>query len=693
MTITSSYTLNLQRYALIPLCALMFFVELTLIRWVSANIAFLAFFSNFVLLASFLGIGTAFLRTPRAQPLFHLSPLALAALIIFCYHFQYQYQINLNPVTDDLNYHDSIFSHYLVPAWLSLPVVFVLVTTTMWMIADGVARAFRTLAPLTAYRYDIAGSLLGILMFSAISWWQLTPLWWGIVISACYLATYISMGPQSRMSTGIAIIALGAMNAVLVHASTSPHHVWSAYYRIEVTPYAHQRYAVNVNGLPQQFIESVTQRHRYKPFYFYPYQHLKPQTTLHHVLVIGAGTGGDVAIALAAGAQQVDAVEIDPALYAIGQRLNPDHAYQDPRVHISIEDGRSFLQRTQQRYDLIVFALPDSIAIVSGQSSLRLENYLFTREALATMRDHLTPTGVFTMYNYYRDDWLVNRLATTLRQVFHHTPCLDTQGEANHWLSVLTVSRHAQHLHCATDIHMPLSTRDIQPITDDYPFLYLAKPGIPALYLFMLSFVALCAFILLRQQGIPLSTIRGYPDFFLLGMAFVLLETKSVVNFALFFGSTWLVNALVFMGILATVYLAIEVTERHPSLKISYGWCLLLMALGAQWLTPNAFILSLPALIRFGCACALAFTPIFLANIIFAHQLRHSTAGSMAFGANLIGAVVGGMTEYVALISGYRDLLFIIAACYLAAFFYSSRTQRDGHIITSFRKANIPAST
>ncbi len=671
MSATPFSSHHAQRYALVPLCALMFFVELTLIRWVSANIAFLAFFTNFVLLASFLGIGCAFLRAPYARPLFHLSPLALTALIYFCYHFQYQYQPHFNFGIDDLSYNDVAFQHHLIPTWISLPIVFMLVTLTMLMIGDGVARAFRALPPLTAYRYDIVGSLLGIVMFSALSYWQLTPLWWGITISLCYITAMLAIPRQPRFTHVMATIALCAMNSVLIHASVSVNNHWSAYYRIEIQPYSHARYAVNVNGLPQQFIESVAQRHQYKPFYFYPYQHLTSHTTLHHVLVVGAGTGGDVAIALAAGAQHVDAVEIDPTLYALGQRFNPNHVYQDPRVHIHLEDGRSFLQRTQQRYDLILFALPDSIAILSGQSSLRLENYLFTLEAMTTMRAHLTPTGVFTMYNYYRDRWLVDRLMTTLNSVFQHAACLDTQGEANHWLSVLTISRDPHDLRCDRRLS-PSSPVKVQPITDDYPFLYLAQPTLPAMYGLMLGFVALYAAILLRMQDVRLSTIRTYPDFFLLGAAFVLLETKSVVNFALFFGSTWFVNALVFIGILATVFVGIEVTERHPARNTWHWWLLLFGALGMQWLTPNAFILTLPVALRFACACALAFTPIFIGNVIFADQLRQ-TQGTIAFGANLMGAVAGGIAEYASLIIGYRHLLLIIAVCYLAAFCCSHR--------------------
>ena len=94
-----------------------------------------------------------------------------------------------------------------------------------------------------------------------------------------------------------------------------------------------------------------------------------------------------------------------------------------------INDGRAFLQSTDAKYDLILFALPDSLALVNGASQIRLESFLFTDRALRTAYEHLKPTGVFAMYNYYREAWLIDRLAATAA-AFGHQPCIDQT--ANH---------------------------------------------------------------------------------------------------------------------------------------------------------------------------------------------------------------------------------------------------------------------
>src|SRR5256885_16576030 len=108
-------------------------------------------------------------------------------------------------------------------------------------------------------------------------------------------------------------------------------------------------------------------------------------------MIIGAGSGNDVAAATSAGVGHVDAVETDQLITEIGRRLHPDKPYADARVSIHLDDGRSFARNTRRTYDLAVYALVDSLVLHSGYSSLRLENFLFTREAFEDVRRTLKP--------------------------------------------------------------------------------------------------------------------------------------------------------------------------------------------------------------------------------------------------------------------------------------------------------------
>ncbi len=422
---------------------------------------------------------------------------------------------------------------------------------------------------------------------------------------------------------------------------------------------------LTVNGVGHQAIESLAYRRAHEAFYFLPYGRLR-SNPLRNVLIIGAGTGGDVAIALAQGAKHVDAVEIDPRIYQIGRALNPDHPYQQPRVTEYINDGRAFLERTQNRYDLILFALPDSLALVSGQSSLRLESYLFTLESMRAARAHLKLGGAFGMYNYYRESWLIDRFAHMLELVFGQRPCVTAVGRVA-WFAILMVGRQAGDVTCG--IAWKPATQPVPaPVNDDYPFPYLRNRSIPALYGIALGAILLFSLLAVRAAAGPLVPMLRYSDLFFMGAAFLLLETKSVVQFALLFGTTWFVNALVFIGILIAVLAAVEIARRFQRLSPHLLYVALFLSLVVAWAVEPARLLPLPSLVRFAAAVPLAFAPIFVANLIFAQRFRQVSATTIAFATNLLGAMVGGVLEYSALIVGYRTLLIVVGILYGLAF-------------------------
>jgi hypothetical protein len=109
-----------------------------------------------------------------------------------------------------------------------------------------------------------------------------------------------------------------------------------------------------------------------------------------------------------------------------------------------------------------------------------------------------------------------------------------------------------------------------------------------------------------------------YADLFFMGAAFLLLETKNVVQFALLFGTTWAVNAAVFAGVLLSVLAAIEVARRVSIRRPILLYAGLLAALASAWLIPQDALLDLSPVPRFVAGVTIAFMPIFLANLLFA---------------------------------------------------------------------------
>jgi hypothetical protein len=323
---------------------------------------------------------------------------------------------------------------------------------------------------------------------------------------------------------------------------------------------------------------------------------------------------------------------------------------------------------------MIIFALPDSLTLVSGQSAVRLESFLFTIQAMEAARSHLASDGVFSMYNYYREPWLLDRLAGTLVDVYGHAPCYYSgeQGESQvGTLSMLTVGLQGSTVHC--DRLWSPAGDVIAPATDDRPFVYLKTPSIPSRYLVTLGLILLASAVAVRLAGGRLRPMRGYLDLFFMGAGFLLLETKSVVQFALLFGTTWFVNALVFAGILLTILAAIEVERRTRIRRPGLLFSLLFAGLLVAALVPASWLLDLATVPRFIAATALAFFPVFIANLVFAERFRDTADPTTAFGANLLGAMLGGVLEYLSLITGYRGLLVLAAILYALAWVFGAR--------------------
>lgn len=670
-----------ERHRLFLSSFLMLFVELVLIRWAGANIVHLSFFSNFVLLGSFLGIGLGFLMTKRNVDLFRWSPIFLVAFLAFVVVIPAQ----IGRTGTEFVFFSALETQGL-PIWIVLPAVFVSVATTMAAIAQGVGRLFERFEPLTAYRLDILGSLTGVVVFAALALASATPLVWGLVIVATYVPLLLPDG--LRLVDAVALLAIVG---VLSPQSFRSDVIWSPYYRILVEPEPGQEdvWNVGVNGIGHQAIAPTSLRQELEPGYFLPYGY-RAEGRPARVLVIGAGNGTDVAIALSQGASSVEAVEIDPRLQDLGRELHPDQPYADPRVHVTIDDGRAFLERSRERYDMILFALPDSLTLVGGQSALRLESYLFTREAIRAARDRLAPGGVFAMYNYYREDWLADRFANTLQDVFGHPPCFDSQG-VDAYLAVLTIGTAPADVSCP-QLWQPLDPPVSAPATDDHPFPYLRRIGLPPLYLVTLLLVLVASVLSVRLVAGGLGGMMRYADLFFMGVAFLLLETMHVVRFALLFGTTWFVNALVFAAILGTVLLAIEVARRWRPRQPIRLYALLLVALAIAWFVPAHRLLELPLPPRFVVASVLAFAPVFLANLVFAERFRDVAEPATAFGANLLGAMVGGVLEYTALLVGYRALLVVAAGAYALAFLTGRRGLRLQSATTSEAPRSAAAS-
>jgi SAM-dependent methyltransferase len=644
------------------------FVELVLLRWIPANVTYIGFFSNFLLMASFLGIGVGILLGRRfGDVAFSPFPGLLLAVVALILGAKLDVQLRAtNEIFFGLSESRAADVNFVV-----LLLVFVLVAAVMGALALPLGALLRSMPPLRAYALDIVGSIGGVAVFTGLSMLSTEPpVWFGV------LAILLTGLALARRVTRLSLIdaAFVLVTCGLVLGAAASGDLWSPYYRITVQRPAGSDATISVNGIPHQAMHAVESKTAAEPFYDQIYQWF-PGRTFGRALVVGAGSGTDTAYALANRVQAVDAVEIDPRILGLGEREHPDHPYSDPRVHEYVDDGRAFLRTSRDRYDLIVFALPDSLTLVSTSANIRLESFLFTREAFASARDHLAPNGVFVLYNYYRQPWLLAKIEGMLADVFQTEPLVRRYDAPIGSAAVLAASATGFPASAIGASVGGASTSEAPAAaTDDWPFLYLRDRAIAPYYLVALAFILLVAAVATvlaaRVVSAPLAAFS--PHFFLLGAAFLLLETRSLTIFSLLFGTTWTVNAMAFAAILASVLLAIALNavSRPPRAVLYSG---LAVALVIAYVLPPSALLFDPAWVRYLAAAVIAFAPVFFANLVFTASFRDTTTADMAFASNLIGAMVGGVLEYAALVTGYQALLILVAVLYAAAYLAGTR--------------------
>lgn len=656
--------------------ALLFF-ELLCIRWIPAYVRYLSYFTNFILLASFLGIGLGLLSARRPAFRFPSFPLLLCALVSVVALNRFE----LNIASTDVLYFGSGTTGFArAESFILLPLVFTFVAAAFIPLARSLGLLFTQLPPLTAYTFDILGSLAGTAAFFLIGYFALPPIYWFAILGSLVLL----LSTRASLIRAALFICAAAAIALFLQRNT----YWSPYYKITLTPAQPSGYSLDVNSIGHQ---SMIPWQAKEPFYRRVYE-LFPGSSFKHALILGAGTGSDTATALANGVQAITAVEIDPVIQKLGAQLHPDHPYSDPRVQMVNADGRVFLRNTTEKFDLIIFALPDSLTLTSSVSSLRLESFLFTQDSLAAARAALASDGVLVLYNYYREPWLIEKLASMVSRTFGRDSFVSTYGGQGRGAVIINGPRLAQTSGFPSGVYreesgpgsdatlrvtgegfMPVTARP--PATDDWPFVYLPAKSFPALYLkglLVISAISLAAIFFIA----PRETLRQFDwHMFALGAAFALLEVKALTTFALLFGSTWNVNSLVFFAILTSVLIAVLVNARFTFRRIWIWYALLFASLAVNLAIKPESLLFGNVFARYALASLLAFAPVFLANVIFSNSFRETDTADVAFASNLLGIMLGGMLEYLSMLLGYHMLLWIVIAFYAVAMLLRPRAR------------------
>ncbi|TMD77987.1 MAG: hypothetical protein E6I97_07935, partial [Chloroflexi bacterium] len=215
----------------------MLFFELLCIRWIPSYVRYLSYFNNFLLLASFLGIGLGMLSARRERFWFPPFPVLLALLVVIIAKMKFQLLITSTQV---LYYGIADQPSVQAENFLVLPIIFGIVTLCFIPLARSFGQLFSQLPPLTAYTYDIIGSLAGIAAFSAMAYFSLPPLVWFSILGALLLLL-----SAKRTVLFVAIVLAATLIEV---GRLQAGAYWSPYYKIRLIPAIPKGYIVDVNG-------------------------------------------------------------------------------------------------------------------------------------------------------------------------------------------------------------------------------------------------------------------------------------------------------------------------------------------------------------------------------------------------------------------------------------------------------------
>jgi len=671
--------------------------EVLLIRWVPSEVTVLGYFTNFVLMACFLGLGLGCLSNRWKPRLLIGYPAAILALIGACF---FSKKLRVLAHQTEVLFLDHRSTWFDVSIWMVIPCYFALICLTLIPLGQELGRRFKQVPALAAYSLNTLGSLFGVICFSLFSWLE-WPAWvWILLGSLPLLWLMRDQGKILGLNLLVCLLGVGAVYYGDRHCWWSPYQKLSAspfvIDKITGNPYNFEEKAgrddwvlpeevgfnLHVNGLSYQTPMSLSSETLKK----YPIlDHLRLQYDAPYrfgnsrrVLVVGGGSGNDAAAALRNGAEKVDVVDIDPMIVEIGRSKHPDRPYSDPRVTVTIDDARAFFRKNINgpKYDKIAFGLVDSHVLTSGFSNIRIDSYVYTQESFRDACRLLSEDGVLVVNFTIAHDHFAEKLYSMLLNATGEHPLVLSDRQKQ--VLGVTLAAGPGLRKYAADIPQNQLSGQIPPSTDDWPFFYLLRKSIGSDYLKALSLVLglSCLGVGLVQRGQARSI---EPHFFFLGAAFMLVESRSITSLALVFGSTWQVNSIVLASVLSMIWLsnALIARVRLPLAGLYAG---LFATIAIAYLTPTGWLADVGPLV----SILLTFSPVFFAGAIFSTSLAQFGESDYALGSNILGCIVGGALEYLSMVVGFRQLWLLVAILYGASLFSRGLWgQRQGKTLSS----------
>ena len=688
-----------QNLKLFSISFIMLFLEILLIRWISTEVRIFAYVGNLVLLACFLGIGVGcFFSKKKVNLLITLGMLVLITLAVRSDPFR--------NITDMLSGFSDLSIWFAAPRDNNFLPALQGVTLTLFMFLM-ILTAFIPLgqilgrlldehpSTIEGYSINVVASLIGIWTFNLFSMYSTAP-WIWFLFSLFILLFFLA---RSRTNFYIAGMASLLILPVVGIPSSALLTMWSPYQKLEIyrnqTSGIENGFVVTVNNVGYMALLDLSDGFigkfplLYKPElrkfnqYDLPYSFAEKNDS---ALIVGAGGGNDVAGALRNGMKDIDAVEIDPGIRALGLALHPEHPYQQKKVHVIIDDARAFFKKTQKRYDLISFGLLDSHTLSSSYNNTRLDHYVYTEQSFREARTLLNRDGVLSVVFDAKAPWIGERIYGLLKKNFGEVPYtfhVNSPDSSYGWGGIMFLTgNNIEAIKKKVEADPRLKdfvtknrvsfSGQVRLTSDDWPYLYIENAAIPKMFLLIMGSLFVL-FLMARQFIFSADRGRLNPHFFFLGCAFLLLEFQNVSKASLLFGSTWIVNSYIISSILILILLA-NLFVSYFKVRRSFPFYIFLcVSVMLNYLINLDVFNALGFWSKIILASMFLNLPIFFAGIIFIVSFQETPAKDLALGSNLIGAAFGGLLESLSFITGIKALLIIVLILYILSFLFLSK--------------------
>lgn len=667
-------------------------LELLIVRWFSAEIRAFSVLKAFPLATCFIGLGVGFLQADKA-PHMRLAWYLLLAVGMVQVMSLTDFSLAVFPSSVSFNWNDAIAGDltYLLLFMLNLTAVLAMPFMASFVLGARQGYYFAMLPPLNAYLINLAGAGLGTLAFvltAHLGWSpaaQLLLLW-----PECLRFTH--SGQKKILQScllGAAIIIAGQN-----FSGATTISLWSPYQYLEL-----QRLTLKeaVSNMPVEWGWSLCTNHGayqsavcLSPDFLRTLNADQQQEALASVgcrknlpfilfpstsiLILGSGMGNDIAAAKRHNIKHVTAVEIDPLILSLGKELHPEKPYADPAVLALCDDARHYLNTSKEKFDLILYPHLDSHTALGASNATRLDNYVYTKEALESALRHLKSDGFLVLSFCTHKPWFTRRLASTLAAAAGYTPLIfeDSRSSIANTYFVLgekikSGSFKLPDLPYLQKIKVDSTAGDM--LTDDYPFLYLKPLNFDFGYLAICAEVLFLAFIFARDAIRKEANITNWQMFFL-GAGFMLLEFQAIARLAVVFGATWQTSGAIVLSVLAVLAIATACAIKLKSkltATINYVYFAHLILLANSFFLPISYYLALDGM---GAVLLTLLTilPIYSSGLIFSYALSKCINVKSAMAFNLAGATVGALLEYISSYTGINSLLVLAAAMYGIAF-------------------------